>query len=93
MKIKGEGIYKGKLMDIFFKNENMVAYINGKLRAAFPDVISIVDKNNNGLCNSETKKGSIVAVILSDPPEIWKTAKAKEILSTTIGNYKSIPNK
>ena len=41
--VKGTGKYEGSEMAIFFKNENILAKVNGKVKAVVPDLISIVD--------------------------------------------------
>jgi len=62
--LEGFGSYSGKTMDIIFKNEAMLAKINGKVVAIFPDLICMMDPpTGRGIMTSNIKTGTEMAVI------------------------------
>ncbi|HEW63531.1 DUF917 domain-containing protein [Fervidicoccus fontis] len=68
--IQGEGKYAGKTMTIDFKNENMLAKIDGKIVTMVPDLICMVDMDNIfPLTNADTKEGDKVSIFGLPAPE------------------------
>ncbi len=80
--IQGMEGYKGKEAQIWFKNENIMFYIDGKARVTAPDLICVVEKNtgypiNNPFC----KKNMEVTVLGFKAPHFWRQGKGLEILN------------
>lgn len=62
--IEGSEEYAGKEMEIIFKNEAMMARINGEVVAVFPDLLCIVDpETGKGLMTANIQAGTRVAVV------------------------------
>jgi len=71
--ITGEGKYAGRTMTIDFKNENIIARINGEIVAIVPDLISLVDIDKmEPVTNADTVEGQKIAVYGTPAPENWK---------------------
>lgn len=72
--IKGSGAYQGQTLKVWFKNENLVTWLNGNSWVCSPDLISLVDyKTGRGIYNAELKKGDQVAVIGMKGVEDFRT--------------------
>jgi uncharacterized protein len=62
--IQGTGFWAGHTMDVWFLNENHVAWLDGKPYVFSPDLIILVDPSSGeGYTNTEIKAGHPVAVI------------------------------
>jgi hypothetical protein len=71
--IDGEGEYSGRVMTIDFKNENIIAKIDGEIVAMVPDLISIVNlEDMKPVTNADTAEGQRIAVYGTQAPENWK---------------------
>ena len=81
--IDGAGKFKGKKLRIWYKNENLISWLDGKPYVACPDLICIVDsKTSEGLSNftqSGAHNGKNVAVFGISAHERWRTPKGIEI--------------
>lgn len=83
--LDGSGAFSGSKYKIFNKNENMVAWRDGKLDAAAPDLICPVDPKtgwairSGGIIGSFTV-GQEVAIIGFPNHPMWRTPKAIEML-------------
>jgi uncharacterized protein len=83
--LKGTGGFAGSEYRIFNKNENMVAWRDGKLDAAAPDLISPLDPKTGwamrggGVIGSFTI-GQELAIVGFRNHAIWRTRKAIEML-------------
>jgi len=78
--IKGEGLFKGKILRIDVKNENIAAWLNGEAVTLPPDLIIVVKENGEALVNNEIAVGLRVSVVAAPAPPVWRTAKGLEIL-------------
>jgi DUF917 family protein len=83
--LDGTGAFSASKYKIFNKNENMVAWRDGKLDAAAPDLICPVDPKTGwairpaGVIGSFTV-GQEVSIVGFTSHAIWRTAKAIEML-------------
>lgn len=80
--ISGIDEYKGKDAEIWYKNENIMFYIDKKPYVTAPDLICVVDRKtgypiNNPFC----KKNMEVTVLGFKAPEFWRKGKGLEILN------------
>lgn len=80
--IQGEDGFAGNELKIWFKNENLMAWKDGKAIAMAPDLISVLNaETGRGITNTSLKKGQEVVVLGMKGPEIWRTEKARKFLS------------
>jgi len=80
--IEGSGKYKGHKLKVWYKNENMVSWLDEKPYVVSPDLICIVDaKTSGGLSNFSTagNEGKDVTVLAVKAVEQWRTPKGVEI--------------
>ena len=83
-RIRGLGEYAGRRMRIWFKNENLISWLDGKPYITCPDLITLLDPERGyALSNftDEINPGREVAVIAIKAPEIWRTERGLELLS------------
>ena len=91
--VKGIGRFENKVLRIWVKNENIIAWINEEPIVMPPDLIILIDENGYGVINSRLKVGMKVTVIAAPGPEEWKTPKGLEVVGPRhFGfNYDYIP--
>ena len=81
--INGTGKFKGKKLRVWYKNENLVSWLDDKPYATCPDLICIVDgKTCEGLSNFEqtgTHNSKNVRVFGITAHERWRTPKGIEV--------------
>lgn len=83
-RIKGSGDYSGHVMEVWFKNENLVSWIDGDPYVTCPDLITLLDPETaDALSNwgEDLRKGREVAVIGIKAPDLWRTPRGLEILT------------
>jgi DUF917 family protein len=83
--LEGAGAFKGSQYRIFNKNENMVAWRDGKLDAAAPDLISPLDPDTawamrGGSVIGGFTVGQDLAIVGFPNHAIWRTPKGIEML-------------
>jgi DUF917 family protein len=72
--IQGTGEYQGQTLDVWFKNENHVSWLNGQPWVCSPDVIAIVYADTaEGITNTDIAAGQQVAVLGIKGQEIFRT--------------------
>jgi len=76
---EGIGKWKGHELKIWIKNENIVAWKDGKVVATAPDLICVVNENGYAITNAELKEGMKAVVIGARAPEVWLTPKGIEL--------------
>ena len=69
--IEGMADYKGKTFVIDSKNENMLAWQEGKPVIMVPDLITMITTKGEPLNNADTKEGMEIAIIGIHAPEPW----------------------
>ena len=82
-KISGTGSYSGRNLDIWFKNENLVSWLDGEPYVTCPDLITLIDPDTGDAVsnwNIEEKRHE-VAVIGIRAPSLWRTKRGLEILT------------
>jgi hypothetical protein len=78
--LKGQGKNKGQTLDIWFKNENQVTWLNGQPWVCSPDLVSLVYKENGyGIYNAELKEGDDVVAIGIKGVEAFRTEAGLEL--------------
>jgi DUF917 family protein len=62
--ISGSGDYEGHKLDIWFKNENHLSYLDGRPYVCSPDLITVMDRQKGeAITNTLVETGQQVAVI------------------------------
>jgi len=62
--IAGVGEYKGQMLDVWFKNENHISWLNGVPWVCSPDILTIVyNKTGIGTTNTLLKEGDEVVAV------------------------------
>lgn len=83
IELVGFGEYKGETYKIWFKNENLVGWRNGKVNVTCPDLIALVDAHSGvGIYNwddSDFFEGHRCTVIGRKADPIWLTPRGLEL--------------
>lgn len=83
--INGSGDFKGHSFKIWFKNENLISWLDGKPKVVCPDLICVVETETcYGLSNfaeNERYEGRKVTVFGIKAPDVWRTSKGIEVFS------------
>ncbi len=84
-KIKGSGAtFNGHNYRVWFKNENIVSWLDNKPDVSAPDLICVVDHiTGHPITNPYLKKGMHVAVLGFKSSSEWRKKKALEIFTPT----------
>lgn len=84
IKLRGFEEYDGREYRIWFKNENLISWLDGEPHVTCPDLISVVDAGTGEALSNwggDLAAGRYVAVLGIKAPEIWRTSRGLEILS------------
>jgi len=74
--IRGEDRDRGRRYRIWFKNENIISWRDGKLDVTAPDLICLIDVDRRApILNPWARRGQRVAVFGLPAPAIWRTTK------------------
>jgi DUF917 family protein len=72
--IKGTGDYEGQTLDVWFKNENHVSWLNGQPWVCSPDLVTLARKDKaEGITNTDTKQGDQVVAVGIKGLEVFRT--------------------
>lgn len=72
--LEGQGKHQGQTMDIWFKNENQVTWLNGQPWVCSPDLVSLVyQEDGRGIYNGELKESDKVVAIGIKGVEAFRT--------------------
>lgn len=75
----GTGEYEGHEYKVWYKNEHLISYLDGKVDVSAPDLICVVDKNGGPVTNPNYENGMELTVFVLPAPEIWKTERGLEV--------------
>ena len=68
-------------LEVEFKNENLIARLDGSVRAVGPDIISVLDRETAETIVTEcVKYGQRVKVVAASAPAALRSASALEVL-------------
>lgn len=80
--IKGRENFNNSEFRIWFKNENVICWQDGKTKVSAPDLICVVDsKTGYPITNPNCKEGMNVAVLGFKAPDVWRTDRGLSILN------------
>jgi DUF917 family protein len=72
--VKGTGDYEGQTLDVWFKNENHVSWLNGKPWICSPDLVILAHKESGeGITNTQIKEGDEVVAVGIKGLEVFRT--------------------
>ncbi len=82
LEAEGLGNYRGKDLRIWFKNENVICWLDGEVVATVPDLICVLSSETGyPLTNPFYKKGMRVTVLGFKAPEVWRSNRGLSILN------------
>jgi DUF917 family protein len=72
--VKGTGDYLGQTLDVWFKNENHVSWLNGKPWVCSPDLVVLARRESGeGITNTQIKEGDEVVAVGVKGLEVFRT--------------------
>ncbi|MCJ7623474.1 MAG: DUF917 domain-containing protein [Anaerolineaceae bacterium] len=71
--IQGTGDYEGQTLDVWFKNENHVTWLDGKAWICSPDIVTLAYKDGEGTTNTLIKAGDQVVAVGIKGLEAFRT--------------------
>ncbi len=78
--IKGEDEYKGHEYKMWYKNENIIAWRDGKFDATVPDLICAMDmESREPILNPHFNEGMNVVIYALPAPTEWTTERGLEV--------------
>lgn len=78
--IRGAGCYAERTAELMFRNEHMVAWVDGVVVATVPDLVAILDeKSGEPVLNPAIPAGRQVAVLVFPAPAKWRTPRGLEV--------------
>lgn len=70
---------EGNTMKVWFKNENLMSWLNDEVYVTLPDLICLFDnESNEPISTPAFKDGMDVSMVIFDGPEAFKTEKGLE---------------
>ncbi len=77
--VSGSSDYSSHNYRIWYKNEHIISWLDGKTDVTVPDLICVLDpRTGEAITNPNCKQGMDVAVIGYSSPEIWRTRSGLE---------------
>jgi DUF917 family protein len=77
--IAGTGGYDGHDYRVWFKNEHIISYLDGKPDVTVPDLICVLDGEGVPVTNPYYEKGQDLVVFALPAPELWKTKRGLDV--------------
>ncbi|HJX39717.1 MAG TPA: DUF917 domain-containing protein, partial [Anaerolineae bacterium] len=72
--IKGSGEYQGQTLDVWFKNENHVSWLNRKPWVCSPDLVTLARRESGeGITNTQINQGDEVVAVGVKGLEVFRT--------------------
>jgi DUF917 family protein len=90
IRLRGSDKFKDQIYEIWFKNENLVTWLDGEPHVTCPDLVSVIDPETaQALSNwgDDLASGRRVAVIGIRAPDIWRTKAGLDILGPRYFGY------
>jgi uncharacterized protein len=88
--IRGSGKDRGHRYRIWFKNENIIGWRDGKVDVTAPDLLCVIDvERREPILNPKAKRGRPVAVLGLPAPAIWRTPKGIESFGPRYFGFKT----
>ncbi|MBQ9015274.1 MAG: DUF917 domain-containing protein [Firmicutes bacterium] len=77
--VTGKDDFENHEYKVWFKNEHIISYLDGKVDVTVPDLICIIDDEGVPVTNPFYEKGQGLNIIALPAPELWKTEKGLEV--------------
>jgi DUF917 family protein len=78
--IEGLSSHRGTKLRIWVKNENIIAWLDGKPAVLPPDLIILLGENGYGVVNSDIAQGMKVDVVAAPAQEILRTPRGLGVI-------------
>ncbi|MDJ0794975.1 MAG: DUF917 domain-containing protein [Woeseiaceae bacterium] len=86
--LSGDGEFAGRQLHLDYKNEHLVAKLDGKVIATCPDLITMVDNETfEGIGNPEFEKGQSVSVLGYRADAIWRRPEGLAVFEPRYFGY------
>lgn len=90
--LEGTGEDKAHTARVWYKNENMMMWVDGRVRLTCPDLICVLEKKTGvPVTNPNCKAGTELCVLGFPCHELWKTERALEILNPRFFGFDEDP--
>ncbi len=88
MYITGIENYVGHELKIWYQNENIISWLDGKYYVTVPDLIIVMNMDEKfPLLNPYAKEGTVVTVLCLPAPDVWTTKKGLEVFGPKSFGY------
>ncbi|MBA1336188.1 MAG: hypothetical protein HPY66_2432 [Firmicutes bacterium] len=86
--VEGKGAYRGDTLKVWYKNENIITWLNGKYFATVPDLVCIFDEDRKEpLLNPYGDVGKNISAIVLPAPKEWTTKRGLEVFGPRSFGY------
>lgn len=75
VKIDGTGEHSGSTLDVWFKNENLVSWLNGSPWICNPDLLMLIETDGRGIYNTDFRVGQNIVAVGMKGVEGFRTEK------------------
>ena len=58
---------------VFIRNENLICWVNDKIKVTCPDLIIFLDENNRPIFNGDIKKNQFIKIVACPASPVWRT--------------------
>ncbi|MDR0599633.1 MAG: DUF917 domain-containing protein [Treponema sp.] len=79
VELEGRGTHAGHTCTIWFKNEFLISWLDGKIHATAPELICLMDRAGNSILTPFVEKGSELTVFVLPAPKAWTTPRGLEV--------------
>jgi DUF917 family protein len=73
--LDGQGGYSGHTYKIWYKNENIISWLDGAVHATVPELICLIDGEGNPQINPLVKEGTALTAFVLPAPAEWTTPR------------------
>jgi DUF917 family protein len=73
--LDGRDEYTGHTYKIWYKNENIIAWLDGVVHATVPELICLIDVKGNPQIHPMVKEGSLLTAFVLPAPAEWTTKR------------------
>ena len=81
VKIEGTGKHTGQNLDVWFKNENLVSWLDGKPWVCSPDLLTLLFPDGRGIYNTDFQVGQNLVAIGMKGVEGFRTEQGLKLAS------------
>jgi len=79
--VAGDGDHRGSELRVWYKNENLISWLDGETYVTTPDLLCALDEDlREPLTNPHASVGKRVAIVGLPAPRQWRTSAGLEVL-------------